>query len=84
MSFDDLAALPQDLIDVTTIDANTAVGGDQDFSATFIAAGSAFTAAAQIWVIQNPFDLAQRIVQLNTDNDVFVERRSSSRLAATA
>lgn len=72
VQFDDFGSA-QDVIDLSTIDANTAVAGNQAFSATFIAAGAAFTAAAQIRIIQNPADLTQRIVQLNTDNDAAVE-----------
>lgn len=72
VQFDDFGTA-QDVIDLRTIDANTTVGGDQAFSASFIAATSPFTAAGQIRIIQNPVDLTQRIVQLNTDNDAAVE-----------
>ncbi|MFO1070125.1 MAG: calcium-binding protein [Geminicoccaceae bacterium] len=73
VQFDDLVFSAQDTINLVDIDANTASGGNQAFSATFIAAGAAFTAAAQIRIIQNPADLTQRIIQMNTDNDAAVE-----------
>ncbi|HMR29371.1 MAG TPA: calcium-binding protein [Geminicoccaceae bacterium] len=65
----------EDLIDVSTIDANTSNGaGTNDaFSAAFIAAGASFTAAGQIRISQNPANLTQRIVEFNTDNDAAVE-----------
>jgi Ca2+-binding RTX toxin-like protein len=73
VQFDDVFVGTQDVINLFDIDANTVAGGNQAFSATFIAAGSAFTAAAQIRIIQNPADLTQRIIQMNTDNDASVE-----------
>jgi Ca2+-binding RTX toxin-like protein len=71
VSFNDIA-LAQDIIDLRGIDA-IAGGGDNAFSSTFIAAGSGFTAAGQIRIIQNPANLTQFIIQMNTDNDALTE-----------
>ena len=69
LDFGDGAAAGEDLIDLSDIDADATVAGNQTF--TFVT--GAFTAAAQVRVIQNPADLTQNIIQLNTDNDTTAE-----------
>ena len=64
-AFSDNILTGQDVIDVSTIDANTRALGNQAFS--FVV--GAFTNAAQLRVIQNSDNLTQRIVELNTDTD---------------
>lgn len=57
----------QDRIDLSGIDANTGAAGNQAFVFTNLGT-AAFTAPRQIKVFQDPANLSQYIIQLNTDN----------------
>jgi Ca2+-binding RTX toxin-like protein len=55
-----------DRIDLLTIDANSAIIGDQAFSSVLRATGQAFTAAGQIRVTQSG---ANTLIEINTDSN---------------
>ncbi len=59
--------LPFDFIDLTKIDANTGVSGNQGF--TFLGETTTFTAPAQVAYWQSPGDDPYTFVRVNVDSD---------------